>query len=396
MTTTNKGLNQPANNASGWDTSLNNNFGFIDSALGTVAVINPTSQSGTIALTLTQYQSMGLLIGTSIGGAAAQLTASIIYTVPSGVGGTWVVYNNTTGSYTITIANAATPSGGIVIPQGQTRSIYSDGVTTHYADTQTTTAGFPTQVIYNSAGTLTGNAGFTFDGTTVVTPNISSTGPAYFQSTALVGGVLTADGLKIATGGGGSLTFADSTVQTTAATSSKVPTTVVHNSSTTWTIPANVTRVRVTVVGGGAGGNSGGSGGGGGGAGGTAIRTVTGLTPGGTVAITVGAGGGIAAAGNTSSFGSYCSATGGSAGGPFAGGPGGQGSNGDLNIAGGGGGAGGVAGGTNVYGAGGSSYLGGGGAGFIGTSLGYQNGGIYGGGGGAVGVGAQGVVIIEY
>ena len=100
----------------------------------------------------------------------------------------------------------------------------------------------------------------------------------------------------------------------------------VFTSSGTFTVPTGVTACKVTVVGGGGGG--GGShladrAGCGGGGGGTAIEWITGLTAGDTVSVTVGAGGtggGTSAstkdgsAGGTSSFGSYCSATGGQGG----------------------------------------------------------------------------------
>ena len=132
----------------------------------------------------------------------------------------------------------------------------------------------------------------------------------------------------------------------------------------TFTIPAGVTAVKVTVVGGG------GAGGGaptannayapfGGAAGGHAIKYLTGLTPGATLAVTVGLGGTGVSAGNGNSGGtssvasgtqtiSTISATGGSGGtgnimiggtyyGPVAGG---SGSGGDLNMVGGAGGMG--------------------------------------------------------
>lgn len=171
----------------------------------------------------------------------------------------------------------------------------------------------------------------------------------------------------------------------------------VFTSSGTFTVPAGVTKVKVTVVGGGGGGSSyGGYGGAGGG--GTAIRIISGLTPGGTVSVTVGGGGAggntagsAGATGGTSSFGAFCSATGGAGqlGGNGQNGLGGIGSGGDLNFAGSAG-----AGST-----GGSSFMGGGG-----TYLTGRAGRAYGGGGGGGdgesdaggGAGAAGVVVVEY
>ena len=161
----------------------------------------------------------------------------------------------------------------------------------------------------------------------------------------------------------------------------------VFTSSGTFTVPAGITRAKVTVVGGGGSGAA--SVGGGGGGGGTAIEIVTGLTPGGTVSVTVG---GVA---GTSSFGAYCSATGGATVASIVGGAGGVGSGGDINLSGSGGGGGGTGSGFSVYGVGGSSSFGGGGYGGVNTAGG--NGGNYGGGGaGGGGTGAGGVVIVEY
>lgn len=196
----------------------------------------------------------------------------------------------------------------------------------------------------------------------------------------------------------------------------------VYTSGTnTWTVPAGVTQCKVTVVGGGGGGGGGASGaGGGGGAGGCSIRYVTGLTPGGTVTATVGAGGaaGVSnnngSAGGTSSFGAYASATGGSGGtgtSSYGGGAGGTGSSGNLNISGGYGTTGAelAVGDIQISGAGGNSVLGGGGRNGAYSNSGHPvtptagatNTGGGGGsntsaGGGAAAAGGSGVVIIEY
>jgi hypothetical protein len=128
--TTNKNIEKPgyndyATNPTGWSGPVNSDFDVIDKAFGGTTVINPTSVSGTVTLSAAQYQSAILVIGVSIS-TAATLTANIIYSIPSGVGGTWNIFNNTTGAFTITFANAG---GGttFAIPQGEKRIIYSDG-----------------------------------------------------------------------------------------------------------------------------------------------------------------------------------------------------------------------------------------------------------------------------
>ena len=112
-------------------------------------------------------------------------------------------------------------------------------------------------------------------------------------------------------------------------------------------VPNGVTQAKVTVIGGGAaGGTHSIYPGGGGGAGGRAFGVVTGLTPGSTIYVTVGAGGAASptpaagGAGGSSSFGTYLSATGGAGGGggtanePTAGGAGGSGGPGGNGVGG--------------------------------------------------------------
>jgi len=164
--------------------------------------------------------------------------------------------------------------------------------------------------------------------------------------------------IKISSSSAG-IAFPDNSFQKTGA---GVPNGIqVFTAGGTFTVPAGVKKVWVEVQGGGGGGGAGGNGGptgGGGGAGGYAAELVTGLTPGGTVAVTIGAGGaggtcsgacvpGVGETGGTSSFGSYVSATGGGGGNlhyyngtystwgnNFMGGAGGTGSNGDINLTG--------------------------------------------------------------
>jgi hypothetical protein len=210
------------------------------------------------------------------------------------------------------------------------------------------------------------------------------------------------------------VTFPDGTVQASKGASGDVVMRV-YTSSSTWTKPATVKSIKVTVVGGGGNGGSapnvltanGSSSGGGGGA---SIRTYTAPSIPGPQPFTVG---GVS---GTSSFGSsvpVISATGGGAGvsGPtpsYFGGAGGTGSGGLINI---GGGSAGI-GGSNQNTPGGPSYLGAGGAAILVNTPATRTPGLpgqgYGAGGSggvknasnplgpaAAGAGIQGVVIVE-
>lgn len=134
MTTANKALNQPAYNSSNWDVPLNANFGVIDTALGTTSTISNTS---TYTLSASEYQCMRLRFNGSL---PADLTISI----PSGVGGFWIVTNATTDSSSavpcyLTINTTAGGSLGVVIPRAiapnyrETYTIFSDGTNVNFA-----------------------------------------------------------------------------------------------------------------------------------------------------------------------------------------------------------------------------------------------------------------------
>jgi microcystin-dependent protein len=131
MTTTqNKALNITAFNATGWDVPLNANENILDAAFGGQASINVTGVgTGPTALTDTQYQNMSL----SFGGT---LSNDVNYQLPASVQGQWVIINNTSGAFALTISSATGAGATLSISQGTTRSIYCDGTNIQYADSQ--------------------------------------------------------------------------------------------------------------------------------------------------------------------------------------------------------------------------------------------------------------------
>ena len=96
---TNKSLELPANGdyVNTWNIPVNGDMSIIDAALGGTTSLN--ASSGSVTLTATQYQKMILNVTGSI-------AANVTYTIPSGVGGQWVVKNLTTGGYSVVIASA--------------------------------------------------------------------------------------------------------------------------------------------------------------------------------------------------------------------------------------------------------------------------------------------------
>jgi hypothetical protein len=127
MPTTNKSLEQPAVNSTNWDVPLNANFGYIDSALGATTSKSVTGVTATpVVLTDTEYRSLILnFTGT--------LTANVTYQIPSGVGGEWIVQNNTSGAFTLTIDNVAVGTS-VSVPSGGKALVYSDGTNINLVD----------------------------------------------------------------------------------------------------------------------------------------------------------------------------------------------------------------------------------------------------------------------
>jgi len=115
--TTNKDLARPALGATGWDAILNSNFSILDLALGGKA--NLTTTIGAHTLSAAEYECLILYV-------TGTLTGDVTYTVPSGVGGLWIVVNATTGAYTVTFASGA---GGatVAVTQGTVQQIFADG-----------------------------------------------------------------------------------------------------------------------------------------------------------------------------------------------------------------------------------------------------------------------------
>lgn len=205
----------------------------------------------------------------------------------------------------------------------------------------------------------------------------------------------------------------------TGGTNQKSPFSQIFTGTGTFTIPSGITSLKVSVVGGGGGGGGGtvANSGGGGGSGGVAIKWLTGLTPGLTLAVAIGAigTGNSGATGTNGNAAQVASGTqtittvvaNGGGGGITGAVPGGGlpatvGTGGDVNLGGGAGTTGQPA--INVGGTGGSSFFGGGGAAGGPNTAGaiaLASGGGGGGAGGSVGNtaggnGAAGIVIFEW
>jgi len=114
------GLQATGSNNDTWGVDLNSSLTTIDTALGgSVQVIVTGVAAGAYTLALAQYQPPNIEF-------EGTLSGNLTYLVPGGVGGIWSVWNNTSGSYTLTFASANLGST-VVIPQGQRALVICDG-----------------------------------------------------------------------------------------------------------------------------------------------------------------------------------------------------------------------------------------------------------------------------
>ena len=150
---TNKAIEEPANGdyVNTWSTPVNSNFNIIDKAFGGHLIINATGASGTTALTTAQYQNLYILF-------SGTLSANVNYQVPSGVGGQWVVYNGTSGAFTLTLSSGGGGSS-VTITQGTRTLIVSDGTNvTLSVNTVTSPGGADTSIQFNQSGVFGGSS----------------------------------------------------------------------------------------------------------------------------------------------------------------------------------------------------------------------------------------------
>lgn len=174
--TTNKNLEKPGNGdyVDTWNIPVNSDMDVIDAAFGGVTSLNATG--GSANLTSTQYQKLAL----NITGA---ISANVTYTIPSGVGGNWVVRNATTdatgGPWTVTIASGGGGSN-VVALRGRNIMIWSDGTNIRNVDENVASIGTVTSV-----GVSGGTTGLT-----------ASNSPVTTSGTITLGGVL-----NVASGG---------------------------------------------------------------------------------------------------------------------------------------------------------------------------------------------------
>ena len=148
--TVNKGIEQPTagsyNNA--WAAPVNADWADIDNAFGGSATINVTGVSaGSYSFALNQYQPPNIIF-------TGTLSGNLAYGFPSGVGGLWTIFNNTSGAFTLTIYSGG--GGSFVAPQGVRSFLVCDGTNLSLAQSSAA-SGNPSALV--GLGVVNGVAG---------------------------------------------------------------------------------------------------------------------------------------------------------------------------------------------------------------------------------------------
>jgi hypothetical protein len=170
--TTNKAIEKPGYNdyVNSWNTPINNDWDIIDKCFGGSFGVSTTG--GATNLTQAQVQAVYITVSGTLGSNAT-------INFPSGVSGFYIVYNGTTGAYTVTLAS----SGGgtsVTVTQLTRAFVFSDGTNIYYAD-DTRLTSYVSSISFGSTG---------------LTPSSTTTGAITVAGT-----------LGIANGGTGATTF---------------------------------------------------------------------------------------------------------------------------------------------------------------------------------------------
>ena len=136
-----------------WDQPVNSNFGVIDASVsGTTTVnllANTTPATPFVTLTFPTFptyaqpwteplaaQNLRLLL-------QGALAYNVIVYIPANVPGMWLVDNQTSNGFTVTILTNTSGSTGVVVPQGYTSFVFCDGTNISWADQGNVIANVP-------------------------------------------------------------------------------------------------------------------------------------------------------------------------------------------------------------------------------------------------------------
>ena len=151
-----------------WGGVLNNGVvAALDATLGSNLAVAITVAD--VTLTASQWQNAIFVVSGVLTGARNLILPLSPNSATVAVGGRFVVVNNTTAAYSLTVKTAASGSTGVVVPQGFTALLYSDGTNVGYGNNNglpgyaAASNGNPNTQLAGTAGSVNTNASLAFD-----------------------------------------------------------------------------------------------------------------------------------------------------------------------------------------------------------------------------------------
>jgi hypothetical protein len=152
-------------NAGTWGDITNTNLNILQQAIGGYQEVSIAGGAQTTALVFSNgVISNGKNAVIKFTGA---ITGNQIVTVPDGIEKTYIIYNGTTGGFTVQIKTVSGTGPTFATTDKGFKSVFSDG--TNIVDVPLgVPGGSTTQVQFNSSGSFGGSANFVWDGTNLV------------------------------------------------------------------------------------------------------------------------------------------------------------------------------------------------------------------------------------
>ena len=154
-------------NAGTWGTKTNTNLNLLQQAIAGYQSISIAGGAQTTALAMTDATISNAR--NAVIEFTGTITGNQIVTIPDGIEKTYIVYNNTTGSFTVQFKTVSGTGPTFATTNKGYKLLYSNGTNVVDVSLASPPGGSDTQIQFNSGGTaFGGSANFTWDGTNVV------------------------------------------------------------------------------------------------------------------------------------------------------------------------------------------------------------------------------------
>ena len=164
-------------NAGTWGTKTNTNLELLQQAIAGYQDVSIAGGAQTTALAMTNATLSNAR--NAVIKFSGTITGNQIVTIPNGIEKTYILYNGTTGVFTVQFKTVSGTGPTFSTTDKGFKLVYSDG--TNITDVPLgVPGGSNTQIQFNNAGSFGGSANLVWDGTNFV---IGATGEARFQDT---------------------------------------------------------------------------------------------------------------------------------------------------------------------------------------------------------------------